>query len=111
MTEPFISPWLIYLVQVIGNLGPTLALASFALGASRVIPDLIRADRSDEWEKFTRTIKLWLAIVIFCCSIASFIPSKETATAILIASKATPDNYDFIKKEILGIIDKVKDKE
>lgn len=114
MNEPFISPWLIYLVQALSEIKTTIffvcgiGLPTSAIGAFLVY---MLSDTADDPELFSGYMKwfkrfAWVSFSLFVMQ--AVLPSSKTATAMLISSKATPANYDAIKQEILTLVGEIK---
>lgn len=114
--EPFISPWLIYLIGALSNFALIVSIVTIAVAIVLGFAILIHAvhtdsSRADDWEghaKFRRACVKWIVGCVVALFMVSFIPSKETAAAMLIASKATPANYETIKSELIGLIGEIK---
>lgn len=116
MNEPFISPWLIYGISTLCEMREVLmfvsAISVFALVAYTVIfAAETECEYQSDWKKFNAWVAKLPKLAIPLCIVfvaSNLIPTKETATAMLIASKATPENYDALKKEIVTLIGEVK---
>lgn len=104
--EPIISPWMIYLINLAPNTGKMLGIISGACVAISLIALFVRCMCTDDhWEtteqhrrnEKLRTdcmtiIKYALPIGCFSFVIQTFIPSKETMIAMIVANYITPDN-------------------
>ena len=113
--EPIISPWTIYLIgissniQWLCNLLASVAI-SFAVVATTIyLVNEIDAygyddDKQDTVRLCRKIIKYSLIYAVILGVIASLIPSKEVATAMVVANYITPDNLqgtnDVIKSNL-----------
>ena len=112
--EPIISPVLIYLIGISSNIqclcNSLAGLAiSFAVVASVIcLINEVAVYEEDDKRYTTRLclkiIKYSLIYAVILCVIASLIPSKEVATAMVVANYITPDNLhganDVIKSNL-----------
>lgn len=105
--EPIISPWTIYLINLIYNisqllLGIVVICGSLSFGAILVI---ILSD--DEYEaeiklrnKCTKFIKYSIPTIFIAMTINTFIPSRDTMIAMVVSSYITPDNLNGANEAI-----------
>lgn len=105
MNEPFISPWLIYAIEILDNMKVFLCI--FPLIATMAFFGWGAFTQPDE----EKTIAGAKRLAIICGGIllvAMLIPTKSTCAAMIIASKANPANYEAIKQELISLIGEVK---
>lgn len=107
--EPIISPWLIYSLSIVGNLW---RLCAFVSAISLVGAFVIRIEISDTYDesslkKYTRWLKISIALGIIFGLLAFFLPTKETYMAMIAASYATPDNIQAVQGNIIDLIAKL----
>lgn len=118
--DPFVSPWLIYLISVIGNIQKLLLIIGTIFGfisASYfffyilddidtdycITPQILDDIGKIKSEKFKKIKKYFILCIIFLV-IGFLIPSRETLIAMLVANIITPDNIngtnEFIKSNV-----------
>lgn len=119
MNEPIISPWLFYWLEVLDNLRGVMVGILLLSTMIAVFSPIFFAD--DNLREFFRTIirskflrNCVIAIVFMSAIGLLFVPTKETALRMVVASYATPQNIEFITektgKAIDGGIDYIVDK-
>lgn len=125
--EPIISPWMIYLISLAPNIGSMLGVISGACVVISLIAIFCRGMcTDDDWEtkeqhirneKFRAgcitIIKYMLPIGFVAFVIQTFIPSKETMIAMIVANYITPDNLhganEAIKSNLQDYINMIVD--
>lgn len=104
--EPIISPWTIYFINLVSNIGQMLCNIFVVCGLIAVCAIIICGMTTDDsWEtkeqhqrnaeirvSCIKVVKITLPISLISVLILTFIPSKETLIAMLISSYITPDN-------------------
>lgn len=119
MNEPIISPWLFYWLEVLENINNAMLGILVTVVFVFIIAPIICIDddgrelvRKVTQSKFLRNIVL--AVAVISAIGLMFIPTKETALRMVVASYATPQNIEFITektgKAIDGGIDYMIDK-
>ena len=112
--EPIISPVLIYLIGISSNVqGLCNSLAGLAISFAVVAAVICLINEvavyEDDDKRYTtrlclKIIKYSLIYAVILGVIASLIPSKEVATAMVVANYITPDNLqgtnDVIKSNL-----------
>ena len=112
--EPIISPVLIYLIGISSSVKWLFSLftaisISFAVVASAVYLFTLVDMYSDDDTQHTimlcsKIIKYGVICAVILCVIETLIPSKEVATAMVVANYITPDNLhganDSIKSNL-----------
>lgn len=99
MTEPIISPWLIYAIDILDSIS---GAANFVCAASAVVLFLLlltrRDGRFDSYDEFIRAINHLCkrAIIVFLSAllVATIIPDKRTSYEMLAAAYVTPANVE-----------------
>ncbi len=92
MNEPIISPWLIYLI----NLLEPLFFVSLAAACVCMTMIIVYAERrgssydEDEQQVCKKEIKKWIKLLFISTVLVVLIPKPETAWQMLVASKVTP---------------------
>lgn len=119
MNEPIISPWLFYWLEVLDNLRGVMVGILLLSTMIAAFSPIFFAD--DNLREFFRTItrskflrNCVIAIVFMSAIGLLFVPTKETALRMVVASYATPQNIEFITektgKAIDGGVDYIVDK-
>ena len=116
--EPIISPWLVYLLGVIGGVKTTMFIAAILSAISCVIAMLIHSEMENEYGgtepppcdgppkwKFIRKL---IAICIIVISVNAFIPSQKTAIAMVVASQVTEDKVSAAGALVLDVRSAIK---
>ena len=119
MNEPIISPWLFYWLEVLDNLRGVMVGVLLLSTMIAAFSPIFFAD--DDLREFFRTItrnkflrNCVIITVLMSAAGLLFVPTKETALRMVVASYATPQNIEFITektgKAIDGGIDYMIDK-
>ena len=110
MNEPIISPWLFYWLEVLDNLRGVMVGILLLSTMIAAFSPIFFAD--DHLREFFRTItrskflrNCVIAIVFMSAIGLLFVPTKETALRMVIASYATPQNIEFITEKTGKAID------
>lgn len=95
MTEPIVSPLLVYLIGVCDTVWTgALCVALFGAIFCTVIFILGSLDACDYGEfdkKVAKFLKTLFFVTCVCALLALFVPSRETAIAMLVAKNVTPE--------------------
>ena len=110
MSEPLISPWLIYLVSVCDNISSISMALSIILGLATVYcgVGLVLETNEKFRKKLVTTFKITLCAVVVSLTAVLFVPNKEVAISMAIANVITKENINITKNEILSLITDVK---
>jgi hypothetical protein len=130
MNDPIVSPWIIYLLGVIGNAVPIISAICIAsaIGFALYLIFKIAGECCDydsdkeEAKKIAKIIGFMRWVFLLSTLILLFFPSKNTIIGILIASKVTPttisdavrtgkDFKDEIKRDVIDLINAIEKKE
>lgn len=116
MNELIISPWVIYFMEVLDNLGWAL-LAVFAVSIFYTLAKCIDYNHSyddSQKEKNMKLVRIGLIVVIVNSLLLIFMPSNTTMLAMYVANNATKQSlvngHEFVKEEIKGSIDYIFEK-
>lgn len=104
--EPIISPWTIYFINLLPNLSQMLCTIATACALISVIAITLRACCTDDsWEtreqhqrnaefrsKCITCLKYSIPAGLVAIVINTFLPSRDTAIAMIVSSYITPDN-------------------
>lgn len=107
--EPIISPWLIYLLSLVGALKVVSAIAGgvslvgLLIGVMTLAEDFSEEDR----KKSKRVCKYSALGIIIFVLLSIFIPSEETLMAMIAASYATPDNIQAMQGNIVDFVSQI----
>lgn len=121
MSEPIISPWIFYLINVFVNLqGAMMIIIIFsgigiiAFGVFTIIAACNDDEDEDEEEEIFHMFLKWLkrSTIIFLISltILLLIPSKETMYTMLVADQVTYENVDALGDSAKDTVDYIFDK-
>jgi hypothetical protein len=112
---PIISPWLIYFISILSSIDFWVTGIFVCCAVTVTIGLLLSPIIIMEWDtikdriaEILKAIRLFCTVFIASSFLMVLIPSREDTIAILVASKATPDNYQAVKTEILSLIKEVK---
>lgn len=116
MSEPIISPWLIYLIEASSTIKTVLfglfivfcvaTLVHFLISIEEIDLDLSDTDLARHKKAAIR----WVVIAIITALIAAFVPTKETCYKLLIANYTTYENVDKLGDGAKDTVDYVFDK-
>ena len=105
--EPIISPWVIYVVQLLDNLRDicmVLLVLTCIVIVLLVIPAIM--DEEDLPKKY---LKMAVIIVAVCAGMDIIIPNKETMITMIAASYITPDNIQMTQGNVLEFIKQISE--
>ena len=110
MSEPIISPWLIYLVSVCDNISSVSMALSIMFGVATAYcgVGLVLETNKKFRNKLVTTFKITLCAVVVSLTTVLFVPNKEVAISMAIANVITKENINITKNEILSLITDVK---
>lgn len=110
MSEPLISPWLIYLVSVCDNISSISMALSIMFGVATAYcgVGLVLETNEKFRKKLVTTFKITLCAVVVSLTTVLFVPNKEVAISMAIANVITKENINITKNEILSLITDVK---
>ena len=95
MTEPIVSPLLVYLIGVCDTVCTgALCVAVFGAIFCTVVVMLGSLDACDYGEfdkKVAKFLKTLFFVTCVCALLALFVPSRKTAIAMLVAKNVTPE--------------------
>jgi hypothetical protein len=102
MTEPIVSPILVYLIGVCDTVW-TGALCVAMVGAifCTIVFILASLDAYDYGEfdkKAAKLLKTFFFVTCVCALLALFVPSSETAIAMLVAKNVTPETIRLVER-------------
>lgn len=105
--EPIISPWIIYIIDVLSGFR-FISVLIMVLGILALIFFPMIADTADvQKETIIRIEKLIGAIVIVSILLVIFIPAKTTLLTMLVLQYTTPDNITLVQDNVVDFIQKV----
>ena len=93
--EPIISPWIIYVVDILDKLSIFARLMLLILTAAFIMVGMvyIEYDGDEDVRELLHKMK-WAAII--SVAVIVFIPDKETMLTMLAAQYITPDNLQAV---------------
>ena len=110
---PIISPWLLYLVDVIDNLKFECLFISLLFLLYMALIAYTKEEGFNE-EKIVKAVKKLIICTGLMFTVESFLPSKETCYKMMVASQVTEENIqkaeDTIKKSVDYIFEKINEK-
>lgn len=104
MTEPIVSPILVYLIGVCDavSTGALCVAVSGAIFGTLVL--IFVSLEALDFGEFNKTIakflKMLFCITCLCALLALFTPSRETAIAMLVAKNVTPETIRLAGKTV-----------
>lgn len=105
--EPIISPWIVYLIGVLPQIGILMLTGSIIGVLSAIMITLYVLDTEYGREHAQLVAFGCMGSIIFCCIIfiaAFLIPDKTTLIQMYIASYITPDNIKLVHGDVLQLI-------
>jgi accessory gene regulator protein AgrB len=105
--EPFVNPWLFYLINLSHGLKVLFITAGGIAGIIAIFTggNILDDDNTPmEIAKFKKTCKKFLILALILFFIAILIPSKEVCYQMLVASLVTPDNLKVAGQTAQDII-------
>lgn len=115
---PIINPWLLYLVDVIGNFKSAcfvlILLIVIGFGAITLIEIGEAADELELDEaKVIKSLKKMAIVVVLLMTFNMLLPSKKTCYQMMVASQITDNNIqkaeDVIKNSVDYIFEKINE--
>lgn len=103
--EPIISPWIIYVIQVLNSLhdiAMVFLVISCILAIIMIIPATI-----EEAEEPLKYIKMAVIIAAVSGGLSVIIPNQETMIAMLTASYITPENIQLVQGSIVEFVKQI----
>lgn len=101
--EPIISPWIFYLIEVLGALKEVGWACCFISGVGFIVFFVMASEINVET---IRKIIRWPIIgIIVGVILTIFMPSEETMIKMLVASFVTPDNIELGVEGVKAIFD------
>lgn len=108
--EPIISPWLVYLVSFLANVG-CVASIIFIVSITVLVgciffPSLCYREKEAR-QMANKIMKKALIVAIISLVIAMVIPSKKDLLTMLALSYITPDNVQLIQGNIADFVKQI----
>lgn len=104
MTEPIVSPLLVYLIGVcdaVSTGAMCVAVSGAIFGTLVLIVESLEALDFGEFNKtIAKFLKALFCITFLCALLAIFTPSRETAIAMLVAKNVTPETIRLAGKTV-----------
>lgn len=122
MSEPIISPWIFYLINLLSNLDGIVLLCIILCGVAVVILGLFSIfsivdedeDETEEDSDFHITIVSWfkrvLILFMIFAVITALIPDKQTMYTMLVSDQLTYENIDKLGDNAKDTVDYIFDK-
>lgn len=132
MSDPIISPWLIYFLGICEQIkqssvflaiSGSLAIVIATMALLRLVSDTTDNKTQEKWCQRIILMAITLLIVNisqgFLCE--SFIPDREWIIAIILADQTTPENietvvesaedaYSFVRSEFITLLEEISEK-
>lgn len=103
--EPIISPWIIYVIQVLSSLhdiAMVFLTISCILAIIMFLPAFI--EEAEEPQKY---LKMAVIIAAVSGGLSVIIPDKETMIAMITASYITPENIQLVQGSIVDFVKQI----
>lgn len=103
--EPIISPWIIYVIQVLSSLhdiAMVFLTISCILATIMFLPAII--EEAEEPQKY---LKMAVIIAAVSGGLSVIIPDKETMISMIAASYITPDNIQLVQGNIVDFVKQI----
>lgn len=108
MNTPIISPWVIYLLDMLDPMRTIFISACVLLVcASAVYLFVCTVECRDVEGKLLARALRWLAVLVVLCVL---IPSSSTCTKMLVVSQITPANIEVAKQAGVDVVDYLTEK-
>lgn len=103
--NPIISPWIIYVIQVLSSLHD-IAIAFLTISCVLAIIMLPHAiiEEAEEPQKY---LKMAVIIAAVSGGLSVIIPNQETMLAMLTASYITPENIQLVQGNIVDFVKQI----
>lgn len=116
--EPIISPWVIYWLGVLPVAKGFFIMAPGIVLICSLVPH-INEDTPDRWLCWLKKSKTFLSLVIMAVLCIVFVPSRDTALAMIAANHITPNNItkavqagsdwkETLKADVIDVIQAVQ---
>lgn len=107
--EPIINPWLIYAVNMCGNLKEvaTIIAIIIILPISIIGINITMGVNEKEKKSYIRIEKYLIGAFVVSLFLAVAIPTKETCLAMLAAYYITPDNIQAVQGNIVDFVEQL----
>lgn len=105
--QPIISPWIIYAMQLLGNLHEVCKIL-FVLNCIAIVVLVLPVifDGEDLPKKYLKTAVIIAAVF---GGMVSIIPNKETMITMIAVSYITPDNIQIVQGNIVEFIKQISE--
>ena len=103
--EPIISPWIIYAVQLLGNLHE-VCMILFVLSIIAIVVLVLPVVFADE-DSPKKYLKTAVIIAAVCGGMVCIIPNKETMITMIAVSYITPDNIQMVQGNIVDFVKQI----
>ena len=110
--EPIISPWVIYWINVLGNLNNLVQTISFISVTLALIcvPVYFCTDISEYTrDKVIRILKITIVVFAISALCIVFIPTKNDMIGMLVLSYITPDNINLVQDNMVEFVKRIMD--
>ncbi len=99
MSEPIINPWVFYLISLCDKVSVVCTITAMVFVVMAVVMTIGMAIDGDPDDKSLRKIVVIMyAVGGVCALLALFVPSSETAIAMLVAKNVTPETIRLAGK-------------
>lgn len=112
--EPVVSPWIIYWISVLSNIGGALTFVMCLSIISSIILCVIHiSDRSScyssklDFPNWFKYFKLSIIITCISCLIGIFIPDRQTMISMVVTSYITPDNINITTDYVVELVQRI----
>jgi len=107
---PIISPWLVYWINVIPNIGGLFTILAFLLGCAIVIYGIMNISGGFDYSEKPSILTRWVVSLMFIISItiATLMPDRKTLITMVVAQNVTYDRVDSLKTGVKDIHDILK---
>lgn len=107
--EPIINPWLIYAVNMCGDIKEVVTIIAILITLPiSIIGINITMEVNKEDKKFyIRIEKYLIGTFVVLLFLAMVIPNKETCLAMLAAYYITPDNIQAVQGNIVDFVEQL----
>ena len=116
MSEPIISPWIFYWVNVLDSLkffiSTIIIIGIIAIITTAIImvSTCFDLDELKEKSKFLKIFQKAIISILILMAVYSFTPSKETIITMLVADNVTKENIEITTDTIKNVTDYIFDK-
>lgn len=110
MYEPYVSPWVVYLLSVVDGVRSASAAVVFIVGVILVVAAIGFFVDEDISERRLKTFKWMLFSIFISALLFVFVPSSQTIIKMVIAKHVTPAAVDKVGDNVDKAIDKIIEK-